>query len=184
MLVLLHIKGVVVVPAEGHGVLQTLQAVLVSAAVSTVSHRRVSIWNELIVIWAESLPRLISTLFEDDDHEGTHQERRIALFVIIQACVVVDLVVFVLLVIHELLKFLAEQMHFAEVKRAKICKIRLVNQIVVNAEVKGVLAGLGWVLITDPVQATGDDFDRLVRLALRSLGPCFASRLYHDLFLN
>ena len=63
----------------------------------------------------------------------------------------VDLVVFVLLVIHEFLELLAKQVNFSEIKRTKICEIRLVNQVVINAEVEGVLAGLGWVLVTDPV---------------------------------
>jgi len=64
---------------------------------------------------------------------------------------VVDLVVFVLLVIHEFLELLAKQVNFSEIKGTKICEIRLVNQVVINAEVEGVLAGLGWVLVTDPV---------------------------------
>jgi len=56
---------------------------LVCAAVSTITHRRVSVGNEFIVIWAEGLPCLISTLFEYNDHEGSHQERSIALLVVI-----------------------------------------------------------------------------------------------------
>ena len=63
----------------------------------------------------------------------------------------IDLVVFILLVIHEFLEFFAKQVNLTKIQRAKICKKRLVNQVIVNTEVEGVLAGLGWVLVTDPV---------------------------------
>ena len=73
---------------------------LVGAAIGTVAHCRVSIGNELVVIGAEGLPSLFRALVQDDDHEGSHEERRITLLVIVQARVVVDLIVFVLLVVH------------------------------------------------------------------------------------
>ena len=42
-------------------------------------------------------------------------------------------------------------MHLAEVKWSKISKERLVNEIIINAEVESVLARLRWVLVTNPV---------------------------------
>ena len=49
---------------------------------------------------------------KDDDHEGAHQEGSVCLLVVVQAGVVVDLIVLVLLIVHEFLKLLAEQVHF------------------------------------------------------------------------
>lgn len=72
MLVLLDIEGAVVVPAEGNGVLQSLQTVLVRAPVRTIAHCRVSVRNELIVVRAERLPCLFRALMQDDYHEGAH----------------------------------------------------------------------------------------------------------------
>ena len=85
---------------------------LVGASVCAVSHRRVSVRNELIVVRTECLPSLLRTLVQDDDHEGAHQEGSVRLLVVVQAGVVVDLIVLVLLIVHEFLKLLAEQVHF------------------------------------------------------------------------
>ena len=164
MLILLHVEGAVVVPAKGHRILQSLEAVVVSTPVSTVAHCRVTVRDELVVVGTESLPGVVSTLVQDDDHEGSHKEGCIALLGVVEGCVVVDLVVLILLVAHKFLKLLAKQVHFSEIKRAEISKEWLVNQIIVDAEVKGVLPGLGWILVTDPVETARNDLNRLVGL--------------------
>ena len=76
----------------------------------------------------------------------------------------VDLVVLILLVVHKLLELLAEEMDLAEIKGAEISKEGLIDQVVVDAEIEGVLAGFWRVLITDPVEAARDDLNGLVRL--------------------
>ena len=78
----------------------------------------------------------------------------------------VNLIILVLLIVHELLKLLAEEMNFSKVKWTEIGEVWFVNQIVVDAEVEGVLARFWWVGITDPVQAALDDFNGLIGLTL------------------
>ena len=51
----------------------------------------------------------------------------------------VNLIALILRVVHEFFKFLTEQMYFAEVKRSEICEKWLVNEIIIYAEVKGML---------------------------------------------
>jgi len=100
VLVLLHVEGAVVVPAEGHRELKTLEAVVVSALVGTIAHGGITVGDELVVVGAEGGPRFVSRLFQHDDHEGAHQEGSIALLRVVQRRVVVNLVVLVLLVAH------------------------------------------------------------------------------------
>ena len=52
------------------------------------------------MVGSEGRPGFRSTLLENNYHEAAHQECRIGLLVIVQARVVVDLVVLVLLIIH------------------------------------------------------------------------------------
>ena len=71
-------------------------------------------------------------------------------------------------------------MNLAEVKRAKVSEERLVNQVIVNAEIEGVLARLGRVLITDPIQTPWNDLNGLVRVASSlALSTSFRIWLYH-----
>lgn len=44
-------------------------------------------------------------------------------------------------------------MHLAKVERAEIGEERLIDEVVVNAEIEGMRARLGRVLIRDPVEA-------------------------------
>lgn len=162
MLILLNIKGSVVIPSEGNSKLESLEAVVVGATVGTVTHGRITVRDKLVVVGAEGLPSFIRRLLEHNDHKGTHKESRVALLGVVQRCVVIDLIVLVLLVVHQLLELLAEQMHLAQVERAKVCEEGLIDQVVVNAEVEGMLPRLWRVLITDPVQSAWDDFNRLV----------------------
>ena len=74
----------------------------------------------------------------------------------------IDFVVLVLLIIHKLLKLFAEQMDLAKIKRTKVRKERFIYQIIVDAEVESVLTGLWRVLITDPIETSGDDLDGLI----------------------
>ena len=89
----------------------------------------------------------------------------------------VNLVALILRVIHQLLEFLAEQMHFAEVKRAKVSEEGFIHKIIINAEVEGVLSRLRWRLVADPVEALVYDFHRLV---IRSCALAFVTGLDHD----
>ena len=162
MLIFLHIECAVVVPAESYCELETLEAVEVSAAVGTVSHCCITVRYKLVVVRAESLPGIIGRLVQDDDHEGTHEEGCITLLGVVKGSIMVDLVVLVLLVIHELLQLFAKQMDLSEIQWPKVCKERLVHQIIVNAEVEGVLTGLRRVLIADPVETPRNDLDGLI----------------------
>ena len=63
----------------------------------------------------------------------------------------VNFVILVLLIAHELLEFLAEEVHLSKIKWTEICKKRLVDEIVIDAEIEGVLSRFRWILVTDPV---------------------------------
>ena len=102
MLVLLHVEGVVVVPAERDRELQPLEAVQIDAFVRACSHRGVSVGQELVLVRSEGGPRVVSCLLEYNDHESTHQECGVCLLCIVKTRVVVNLVALILRVIHEL----------------------------------------------------------------------------------
>ena len=72
----------------------------VCATISTVAHCRVTVWNEFVVVRAESLPGIIGRLVEDNNHEGAHQESSVALLCVVKRRVMIDFVVLVLLIIH------------------------------------------------------------------------------------
>ena len=143
----------------------------VGAAIGTITHSRVAVRDELVVVGAERRPGLICRLVQADDHESAHKEGRVTLLVVIQAGVVIDFVVLILLVVHEFFELFAEQVDLTQVKWAKIRKKWLVNQVVVNAEVEGVLAGFGRVLVADPVEAAWDDLDWLIRVSVALASP-------------
>ena len=63
----------------------------------------------------------------------------------------INLIALILRVIHQLLELLTEQVHFTKVERSEICKERLINEVIVNTEVKGVLPRLWRSLVTDPI---------------------------------
>ena len=162
MLVLLNVERLVVVPAERDGELQPLEAVVINALVRASSHGGVSVGQELVLVGSEGGPGVVSCLLQDNDHEGTHQEGSVGLLCIVQRCVMVDLVGLILRVIHELFQLLTEQMHFTEIKWPEVCEEWFVDEIVVNAEVEGVLTGLWRGLITDPVESLANDLDGLI----------------------
>lgn len=94
----------------------------------------------------------------------------------------IDLVVLVLLIIHELFELFAEQMHLAQVKGSEIRKKRLIHQVIIDAEVERVLARLRWILVANPIETTRNDLDRLIAVTFSgSRGSSFRSGLYHFL---
>ena len=52
--------------------------------------------------------------------------------------IVIDFVLRVLLISHQLLQFLAEQMNFSEIEWTEVGEERFVDEIVIDAEVEGV----------------------------------------------
>ena len=92
----------------------------------------------------------------------------------------IDLVVLILSIVHKFFQLLAKQMNLTKVKRAKISEKWLINQIVVNAEIEGMLTRFGWVLIADPVESTWNDFNGLVRLGVSLTIRILSVRLNHD----
>ena len=74
----------------------------------------------------------------------------------------VNLIVLVLRVVHKLFQLFAEQVHLAQIEGSKVSEERLVDQVVIDAEIEGMLARLRRILVTDPVQALRDDLDWLV----------------------
>jgi len=100
MLVLLHIEGVVVVPAENDSVHESLETVVISALVGASTHCRVTIRQELVVVWFESLPSFLCRSLQHDNHEGTHEESCICLLGVVQARIVINLIVLVLSIVH------------------------------------------------------------------------------------
>ena len=94
--------------------------------------------------------------------------------------------VLVLCVCHEFFKFFAEQVNFSKIQRAKVGEERFVNEIIIDAKVKGMLTGFRWTFIADPVKASGDDLNRLVfcckrcRVALAcSFSDCLCRSAFH-----
>ena len=163
MLVLLDVKGVVVVPAKGHGVLESGEAVVNRALVGARAHCRVTEGHELVVVGLEDFPGVDETFAEDDDHVAAHQEGSVGLLGVVNRRVVVDLELLIVGVIHQLLKLLAELVDLAQVQRAEVGEERFVNQVVVDAEIKRMLPGLRWVFVTDPVEATWDNLNGLIQ---------------------
>ena len=112
VLIFLNIELAIVVPSESYSKLEALEAVQVCATISTIAHCRVTVWNEFVVVRAESLPGIVGGLMEDNNHEGTHEECRVRLFCIVKRSIMINLIALILRVIHQLLKFFAEQVDF------------------------------------------------------------------------
>ena len=53
-------------------------------------------------------------------------------------------------------------MDLAEIEWTKISEVRLVDQVIIDAEVERVLAGFGRISIADPVEASWNNFDWLI----------------------
>ena len=87
----------------------------VCAAVGAITHGGVTIGDKFVVVRAERLPCLVCRLVQHNNHEGAHQEGRITLLGVVQARVVIDLVVLILLVVHEFFQLLAKQMNLTKV---------------------------------------------------------------------
>jgi hypothetical protein len=176
VLVLLHIEGLVVVPAEGHCVLQTSEAMVNRALVGASSHGGIAEGQEFIVVRLEHSPGFLVTLAEHDYHVAAHQKSCVGLLGVVHHSVVIDLELRVAAIEHQLLELLAELVHFAQVQRPKVGKERLVDQVIVDAEVEGVLPRFGRVFVADPVEPIADDLDGLVRAG--------ALAIYHYFFIK
>jgi len=72
--VFLYVKGFEVVPPESLGVLQALQNVQNCAAVEAVTLGCVSVVLEQWLVGLEHRVGLLSSLFKDNDHKGSHEE--------------------------------------------------------------------------------------------------------------
>ena len=77
-------------------------------------------------------------------------------------------------------------MYLPKIQGAEVCEEGLINQIIIDAEVESVLARLWWVLITDPIETSGNDLNGLISvsgtLTCRAL-TCFRCVcLYHLLY--
>lgn len=108
MLVLLHVKLSVVIPSKLDGVLHTLERVDDGVLVGACTHRRVTERHEFVVIGSEGSPGFISSSVTANDHEATHQEGGVSLLCKINTGVVVDLIVGVLAIVHQLLQLLTK----------------------------------------------------------------------------
>ena len=126
------------------------------------------------MIWSEHFPGILGRFVEDNDHESAHQEGCICLLRVVQACIVVNLVCAVLLIVDELFKLLAEKVNFTEIQRSKVSEKRLIHQIVVYAEVERVSSRLWRILVRDPVQALWNDLNRFVVAVQGCLAFCCA----------
>jgi hypothetical protein len=133
------------------------------ALVGASTHCRVTEGHELRVVGSEHLPRVNEALTEDDDHVAAHQESGVGLLGVVDGGVVIDFELLVVGVIHQLLELLAKLVDLSQIQWPEIGKEGLVDQIVVDAKIKCVLARLWRVLVTDPIQTAGNDLNRLVQ---------------------
>lgn len=108
MLILLHIKLGVIVPSELDCILHALKRVQNGMLVGTSAHCRVTEGHKLVVVGSKSSPGFISRSVAADDHKATHQEGSVSLLGKINTGVMIDLVVGVLTVVHELLQLFTE----------------------------------------------------------------------------
>lgn len=90
------------------------------------------------MIGSKDLPGLISSFLEVNDHETAHEARGVGLLCIVQGGVVVYLILRVLSISHQFLKFLAEQVHLTKIKWPEVGKKWFIDEVVVDAEIKGV----------------------------------------------
>jgi len=127
VLVLYNVELVVVVPVELDGEVKAVEAMLDGTLVRTGAHGRVSERREFMVIRLENLPGVTRRPLQDDDHESTHEEGSVRLLRVVKTGVMVNLVRAVLLVVDKLLELFAEQVHLAEIERAKVREERLVH---------------------------------------------------------
>jgi len=67
------------------------------------AHCRVTEWDKLVVVRGESSPGLVSRAVAADNHEAPHQEGSVGLLGKVYTGVVIDLVIGVLTVVHQLL---------------------------------------------------------------------------------
>lgn len=154
VLVLLHVERAEVVPSEAHSILKSLQAVKQSAIVEALTLGRVSVVAEKRVVWLELGVGVLRLHFEDDDHEGAHQEGTIHDLVsrVRRGAVVEDPILREVLVAKETSQLTRESVDHGEVKRAEILVEGKVCQIVVYVEEERILVVLWRLEVRDPEQ--------------------------------
>lgn len=154
VLVLLHVERAEVVPSEAHSILKSLQAVKQSAIVEALTLGRVSVVAEKRVVWLELGVGVLRLHFEDDDHEGAHQEGTIHDLVsrVRRGAVVEDPILREVLVAKETSQLTRESVDHGEVKRAEILVEGKVGQIVVYVEEERILVVLWRLEVRDPEQ--------------------------------
>lgn len=154
VLVLLHVERAEVVPSEAHSILKSLQAVKQSAIVEALTLGRVSVVAEKRVVWLELGVGVLRLHFEDDDHEGAHQEGTIHDLVsrVRRGAVVEDPILCEVLVAKETSQLTRESVDHGEVKRAEILVEGKVGQIVVYVEEERILVVLWRLEVRDPEQ--------------------------------
>lgn len=81
--------------------------------VSTSTHGCITEGSKFMVIRAEYFPGLSCRPFQNDDHEGSHQEGSIGLLGIVETGVVIDFILDVLLITYKFFKLLAKKMDFS-----------------------------------------------------------------------
>jgi hypothetical protein len=111
------------------------------------------------VVGSKSCPSLFSGPVATNYHEASHEEGSVSLLGKVYTCVMVDLVVSVLTVIHKFFQLFAEKVNFTQIQRTEVCEKRFVHQVVINAEVEGMSTRLRRVLIRNPVEALGDNLN-------------------------
>lgn len=76
----------------------------------------------------------------------------------------VDLGVFELLVVDELVEFVDEASGLGDVERSEVAEERVVLEVFVNAKVEGALDAFGRCGVRHPVQLVSDDFNYLSKV--------------------
>ena len=83
--------------------------------VRTSAHCRVTERYKLVVVGSKCCPSLFSGPVATDYHEASHEEGSVSLLGKVYTCVMVDLVVSVLTVIHEFFQLFAEKVNFTQI---------------------------------------------------------------------
>ena len=124
----------------------------------TSAHGGVSVRNESEMISAENIPGFFRGSFQNNYHKSAHQKSSISLFTVINSTILINFEILILLVINQLFYLFAKKMNFTNIKRTKISKKRLVNQILVDTKIKSTTCRLRWFFVRDPIESIRNDF--------------------------
>ena len=152
-LVFFHVEGPEIIPLELDGVLEPLQTLQHGALVEAVALARVPVRLEQAVVGAEHVPGLLGGAFQDDDHEGTHEECPIYHFVrLVRSAIMEDSIVGVILVAQQPCELPRIPVDHRQVQGSEIFVEWEVCQVVVDVEEKCILVILRWLCTGDPVK--------------------------------